>query len=454
VPEALAAARRALAALAGGSADEALRRRVQARVDDLDLLHQLEEARLQIPTDKDGHFDDASADRRYGEVFRAFGLEVEAWPAAAAGQRIAGSSVAAELAAFLDEWADRCRSLRPRAEARCRHLLEVARAADADDWRARVRDALAREDGEALVRLGSGDEAARLLPWTWSAVASTLLRAGAAGPAEALLRQAQQRHPDDFWINRSLGEVLSFSKDPNRGGPRAEEGVSFLRVCLALRPQSPEAHNDLGAALANKGQPDEAIAEFHEALRLRKDYPLAHNNLGNVLRDKGRLDEAIAEHREALRLNKDLPQAHSCLSLTLRVKGRLDEAIAECREALRLNKDKDCAYINLSAALVDKGLLDEAIAECREALRLNKNNAGVHGNLGRALYFKGRLDEAIAEWREAIRLNNDDPKAHNNLGSALHRKGQLEEAIAELRLALRLDPHDAFAHYNLLGRHY
>jgi tetratricopeptide (TPR) repeat protein len=449
VPEALAAARRALAALAAGGGDEALRRSVQARVADLDLLHRLEEARLEMPLDKSGDYDLAFADRRYGVVFGAFGLEVAALPAAAAGQQIAGSSVATELAAFLDHWAELCRRLTPRDEARCQHLLAVARAADADGWRGQLREALAGEDRQALLRLASSDEATRLLPWTCRAVGFTLARAGSPGPAEALLRQAQQRHPDDFWINYSLADLLFESKGAPGEASRAEEGMSFWRVCVALRPQSPGPHNNLGVALKEKGRLDEAISEYQEALRLNKDFALAHTNLGLALYDKGRLDEAIAQHKEALRLNKDFADAHNNLGLALQRKGRLDEAIAQHKEALRLNKNDPMAHNNLGAALQNKGQMDEAIAEYQGALRLNKDYPEAHDNLGVALQRKGRLDEAIAEYQEALRLKKDYPAAHNNLGLALKAKGQLNEAIAEFRQALRLNKDDPIAHNNL-----
>jgi tetratricopeptide (TPR) repeat protein len=459
VPEALAAARRAQAALAAGGGDEALRRRVQARVGDLDLLHQLEEARLEIPTGESGGYDWAFADRRYAEVFRAFGVDVEALSAAAAGQQIAGSSVAAELAAFLDLWAALCRRLRPRDEARCQHLLAVARSADADGWRGQLREALAGDDRRALLRLASSDEATRLLPWTWDAVGFALLSAGTPGPAEALLRKAQQRHPDDFWINYSLAELLFESKDVLGEASRAQEGVSFFRVCVALRPQSPGAHNYLGNALWAMGRLDEAIAEYREALRIKKDYALAHNGLGNALWAMGRLEEAIAEYHEAIRLNKDFAEAHRNLGDTLRARGRLDEAIAEFKEALRIKNDYAAAHINLGNALVDKGRPDEAIAEFKEALRLTKDDpvarnslgaALVHNGLGNALLDKGRLDEAIAEYRTAIRIRKDFPEAHNNLGNALLGKGRPDEAIAEYKEALRLKK-DYFEAHNGLG---
>jgi tetratricopeptide (TPR) repeat protein len=53
---------------------------------------------------------------------------------------------------------------------------------------------------------------------------------------------------------------------------------------------NPEAHNNLGLALSEKGQLDAAIAEFRQAIRLQKDYLEANHNLGIALQMKGVLE--------------------------------------------------------------------------------------------------------------------------------------------------------------------
>ena len=67
-----------------------------------------------------------------------------------------------------------------------------------------------------------------------------------------------------------------------------------------------------------------AMAEFREALRLKPDSAEAHSNLGKTLVDQGKLDEAIAEYRSAMRLKPDFALAHSNLGDALRNQGRLD----------------------------------------------------------------------------------------------------------------------------------
>jgi tetratricopeptide (TPR) repeat protein len=452
LPEALAAARQAQAALSGGHADAALRRRVEARMRDLDLLSRLDEARLEGTAMKDGYFDHEHADRRYVEILREFNLDVEAGSAEEAGARCRDTTVELELAAFLDDWAIMRRYHIPQHKAKWKRLLEVASIIDPDGWRSRLRQALAGRDPELLARLAAGDKVAHLLPWTLSALTRALQGAGSAQPAEALLREAQRRHPDDFWINEDLGMLIREAKERGIVEPnprRHEEALPFLTAAVALRPQSPGAHLNLSNALFAKGDLDGAIAELRAAIRLKKDYAEAHINLGNALRAKGDLDGAIAACREAIRLKKDYAAAHCNLGAALGAKGDVDGAIAAFRKALRLKKDYAVAHSNLGAALRAKGDLDGAIAACREALRLKKDYAEPHSNLGIALHAKGQLDEAIAAYQQAVRLKKDFPEAHNNLGTLLGEKGQLDEAIAEFREALHLKKDYAFAHNNL-----
>ena len=135
--------------------------------------------------------------------------------------------------------------------------------------------------------------------------------------------------------------------------PRLEEAIRYRTAVVAILPQSPGAHLNLGVALTDLGRLDEAIAEYREALRLDKDFAVGHNNLG------------VALWRAAIRIKQDFAFAQDNLGLVLKEKGLLDEAIAEYREAIRIKKDYAEAHTNLGNALHGKGLLDEAIAEYR-----------------------------------------------------------------------------------------
>ncbi len=444
--EALSAARRADQLLAGADRDEGFQQQVRTRLAHLKLLTDLENVLLEKMTEiKDGRFDFKGADDQYEQTFQKAGLDVEALPVEEAGKRIRSSTVAAELAEVLDEWAKIRRAIRGAADPSWKALLHVAQLADKDDWRGQVRRALAERDRETLREVAASEKAFRLPASLMSFLAFVLQEDKEThAQAETFLREAQRRHPNDFWVNEDLFRFLQILQPSLR-----EDAIRFATAAVALRPQSPGAHINLGHALRDKGRLDEAIAEYREAIRLQNDFTEAHDNLGLVLRNKGQLDEAIAEFREAIRIKKDLADPHNGLGIALHDKGQVDEAIAEFREAIRIKKNHAVAHNNLGAALHGQGRLDEAIAEHREAIRIKKDYAEAHSNLGNALHAKGQLDEAIAECLEAIRIKKDLAEAHHNLGNALRDKGRLDEAIAAYSEAIRIKKDDASSHHNL-----
>jgi serine/threonine protein kinase/Flp pilus assembly protein TadD len=445
--EALSAARRANGLLAGAEVDEASHQQVRARLAGLELLDRLENIRLEKQTIvRQEHFDHKGADTLYEKTFREAGFDMEALSAEQAAERIRDSTVAAELAAMLDDWALARRKVQGMDASSWKALLHVACLVQSDALQTRVREALKREDRQALRDLAASGEVFRLPPEMLRVLGSALMDDKEnQGQVETFLRCAQRRHPDDFWLNYNLFTYYTSIIDPQQ----QEEAIPFAASALALRPGSPGAHLNLGLLLDEKGRLEEAIGEYREAIRLKEDYATAHSNLGVSLFKMGQLDEAIKECRKAVLLNRNVAGFHSNLGALLTEKGQLDEAIAECREAVQLEKDNDAFHKSLGNAL-EEGHLDEAIEEYREAIRLKKDSAENHYSLGRALHFMGRIDEAADEYQEAIRLKQDYSEAHDNLGAILcDHKHDYGKAIIEFREAIRLKKDNANAHHNL-----
>jgi Flp pilus assembly protein TadD len=228
-----------------------------------------------------------------------------------------------------------------------------------------------------------------------------------------------------------------------------KNGETLFRHELEVAGNNYFVHNNLGSALGEKGQIDEAIGQYQEALRLKPDGAEAHNNLGAALSKKGQIDEAIGQYQEAIRLEPDHAGAHNNLGAALARKGQIDEAISQLQEAVRLKPDYAEAHYNLGTALDEKGQIDEAIRQFQEAMRLKPDYAEARYNLGLALVRKGQIDEAISQFQEAMRLKPYEADVHNNLGAALGRKGQTDEAIRQFQKALRLKPDYAAARKNL-----
>jgi tetratricopeptide (TPR) repeat protein len=479
-PEAQAAAERAEAALAGGEADDAVRRRVAEARRDLAFVARLDRIRQDRAVFVEGQSNSSRAARDYALAFREYWVDVETLPTDEAIARLRRKpALAAPIAAALDDWAD-ARVALGEGAPRWQLLVAVARGVDPDPLRDRLRatwgQPVTPKSQVELLRLARSIEVKAQSPVTLRLLAQTLRGAQLVDAALRTLQDGQFAFPADFFLNLDLGNQLWARKDyagaiqyyfvavslrpdssvahMNLGSALLENrqldrAVAECRRAVELNPKSKYAHCNLGNALLDQGKVDEAVAECRKAIELDPKLAAAHYNLGNALRKQGKVDEAVAEYRKAIELDPKYAKAHTNLGNALRQQGKLDEAVAEYRKAIELDPKLAMPHNSLGGALRQQGKVDEAVAEYRKAIELDPKLAAAHYNLALALQQQGKPDEAIVEYRKAVELDPKYAPAHQFLGVALLGRGQVAEAVAELRQAAALDPNDTLAHYNL-----
>src|SRR5208283_618203 len=238
--------------------------------------------------------------------------------------------------------------------------------------------------------------------------------------------------------------VASFVILSNAQSATYADQFALYTATIERNPQCWMAHNNLGVWYKDRGDPEQAAAQYREAFRLKKDYAAAHINLGSALaKTPGRLGEAIDQFREALRIQPDLAAAHLNLGTALlKTPGRMNEAVAHYEEAVRLAPGDALAHASLGNALSNMpDRLGEAVAQLEEALRIRPDLAEAHNNLGLALDAQGRSAEAIEHYEEALRLAPGFAEIRLNIASALMRiPGREDEAAAQLEAFLRVRP--------------
>ena len=214
-------------------------------------------------------------------------------------------------------------------------------------------------------------------------------------------------------------------------------------------PLSSTAYCNLGFALDERGQIDEAIVSLQKALEINPDYDVAHNDLGLSLLKKGRRDEATAHFLRALEINPNYASAHCNLGSDFLRQGHVANALVEFQKALQIAPNYVEAHYNLGTALLSEGRLDEAISEFQRTLEIDPRHAKAHNNLGNAFNRAGRPDEAFVQFQKAVESDPTVAEAHYNLGNAFVKRGQLGEAITQFQDAVQLNPRDANARNNL-----
>ena len=315
---------------------------VEAARRDHQFLVRLEAIRLNRFTLVEGQQDHAAllrynkarADRDYAEAFRDQGLgEPPDDPEEVAAQ-VRASRWAAHLVAALDDWAV-CAA----DPARQDWLLEVARRADPDPWRDRVRDPAAWRDGKALAEL------ARAVPLAEQPVPLLLAlgeRLSATGEdGVGFLRRVREQYPEDFWANFTLALALHGAERRPGGDPAP--ALAYYEKALEIRPHAVAVLNDLGVVLIDRdwkwdnerdGGGPGAVTVFYQVVKNDPRFAPGFNNLGLALKTRGDWPVAEYMYRDALRIDPRLAPAHFNLGEIKAGAGYLDEAIDHYRQAL------------------------------------------------------------------------------------------------------------------------
>lgn len=102
----------------------------------------------------------------------------------------------------------------------------------------------------------------------------------------------------------------------------------------------PEAYNDYGTVLSTKlNRPADAIPYFNRAIAIFPDYPEAHLNLGFALANLGHMDEAVVEVNKAISLRPNYPEAECYLGSLYGQSGQFAEALDHFKKALAVEPD-------------------------------------------------------------------------------------------------------------------
>lgn len=215
------------------------------------------------------------------------------------------------------------------------------------------------------------------------------------------------------------GELLQSKKQ------HADAVAAYSRA-VELGLERVDVMVNLGLALSDAGNKEEALALLATVDGLADEDAAASFSLGNLLRDQGKLDDAIACYRKAVALCPEFAEAHNNLGLVLQSQGDLVGAEVAFACALAAAPGLGAAHNNMGNARIRQGRMDLALACFRKAIELSPDSAEAWNNLGETYYCLLRLDEAGGAFRQALSIRSDCHEARLNLGILLLLKGDFE----------------------------
>ena len=211
---------------------------------------------------------------------------------------------------------------------------------------------------------------------------------------------------------------------------------------IKKNPEAAGAHNDMGIALAEKGNLQGAIDEFNLAVKYDPENTDARVGLGHALMIQGKLAEAEKQFQDALKIRPQAPQTHKMYALLLRHEGRIGEALYHLQLAVLFKPDAG-NYMDLAALEYSTGHPDLAVANLKQAIALRSDPAAMN-NLAWILATcpddsvrNGK--EALAYALEACHLTNfKQAGSMGTLAAAYAEAGDFPEAVETAGIAANL----------------
>ena len=211
---------------------------------------------------------------------------------------------------------------------------------------------------------------------------------GRLAEAEQAYRQVLTVAPRHAAALHALGALALQSGRPDAAEPLVNQAIA----------QKPAAafHLTRSHILLALGRAGEAAQCARLVLRANPNNAIAHQVLGHALSDSGDPGAALDAYQSAQRLNPGLPDIGNNIGTALRQAGRLDEA----EQALLAAPPDTETLINLSGVQKERGEMGRAEATLRRALAAAPNHAVALFNLSLLLLLLGRSSEAWPGWEQ------------------------------------------------------
>lgn len=226
-----------------------------------------------------------------------------------------------------------------------------------------------------------------------------------------------------------------------------QEALNY-REAIALCPNIPEAHFDLGLIFLDQKQFSEAKESFERAISYRKD---AHFLLGLASAYIGLtdLDGALRTYDDVLSLKREQASAYQGKAYVFEEQGDLEKALQALLSANEQAPTEAEVLYQLGIIYEKLGRRSDAVNSYKSALKINPSSMGASYRAALLFDEEGRVGEAYELLRKTILINTPTFEVLHALGVIAEKAGHLAEAERALQRALDLDPRSEDAAVNL-----
>jgi Flp pilus assembly protein TadD len=260
--------------------------------------------------------------------------------------------------------------------------------------------------------------------------------AGSYQEARSSFEAASKKTPNNYEVLKNLGMACEKLGDK----PAAE--VAY-KAALAAKPDLEGAAVDLSALYVDEGRPDEALAVARAGLAKHPGSGALHENMGTALAVRGDQDNATKEFMQAVQVTPTDPMFHLTFAHWLNV-WKVRGAAPHLDAAREIVKDDYGMIASIAFEYRMASEFDSCIKTYDRAVAMKD---GGEVRTGRALCKHGLKDEKgmLDDLQAAVAKEPTYAPAHYYLGGRLAVAKHFKEAAAEYSKYLQLDPNGSLA---------
>jgi Flp pilus assembly protein TadD len=227
------------------------------------------------------------------------------------------------------------------------------------------------------------------------------------------------------------------------------EAIACFRRALHVKHDAYELYYNLGVALLENGEPEQALRSFERGIALTEPDAKLFEQAAAASRAAGMVGDAVDFLQRALAIDPHRPGALIMQAEVLDALGD-DAGALHALEALLFLPEVSLPIVlrslhlcvRMSAIGHAQRILDRSLNELPDSEELLL----VHAKI---LELGGKDDRALAVYRRLLTIDYDNPHVLACLGCLYERRGELASALRVLHAAYRLSPRDSRAEVNL-----
>ena len=183
--------------------------------------------------------------------------------------------------------------------------------------------------------------------------------------AERAYQTLAKAHPDSYLVLETQGDQLLQQQ-------KYEEALAAYQKALAMAPNAPGLHFDLGNTYWRMEKFDQAASALEAELKSNPNHAQANFELGDIDVKQGQAEKGVALLERAVALNPSLTEAHRSLGRAFLAERRYPEALRELLIVVQAEPSDHTVHAMLASLYQRMGNSEKAAEETRKSNELMK----------------------------------------------------------------------------------